>query len=237
MKGNMYCVPRKELRELADPGRAKNSQRFFKTGPGEYGEGDRFLGITVPRLRALAKKHCDLSFSSLRSFLASPLHEERLFALMILVLQFQHGSKIDRKRIYDFYVRNLRAINNWDLVDLTAPRIVGPIWLEGGRVPIQRWVRSRNLWERRIAIVSTAYFIGQGRFSETLRISRTLLNDREDLIHKAVGWMLREVGKRNRPVLERFLDRHAHRMPRTMLRYAIERFSESERQTYLEKGR
>jgi 3-methyladenine DNA glycosylase AlkD len=228
-----FSEVRKEIRGLGDPKKAQILQRFFKTGPGEYGEGDRFLGIMVPKIRAVVKKFRNLDFGSLHTFLESPFHEERLFALLVLVLRFQRGSMEERKKIYDFYVRNLRAINNWDFVDLTAPTIVGTIWFEGGRVPIEKWVRSRNLWERRIAILSTFYFIRQNRFQETLRIAAKYLNDPEDLIHKATGWALREVGKRDQAVLERFLKRHLRRMPRTALRYAIERFPERKRKSYL----
>jgi 3-methyladenine DNA glycosylase AlkD len=228
-----FSEVRKEIRDLADPKKAQILQRFFKTGPGEYGEGDRFLGIMVPQIRVAVKKYRDLDSGSLHTFLESPFHEERLFALLVLVLRFQRGSRQERKKIYDFYVRNLRAINNWDFVDLTAPTIVGTTWFEGGRVPIEKWVRSRNLWERRIAILSTFYFIRQNRFQETLRIAAKYLNDPEDLIHKATGWALREIGKRDQAVLERFLKRHVRRMPRTALRYAIERFPERKRKSYL----
>jgi 3-methyladenine DNA glycosylase AlkD len=223
------------LRRAANPAKAAILRRFFKTGPGEYGEGDRFLGLTVPQIRALAKQNGSLGAKSLQVLLNSGFHEERLLALLILVSRFQKGSEAERSRVYRFYVRNLHRINNWDLVDLTAPHIVGPVWFDGGPVPIQRWVTSKNLWERRIAIVATFHFIRQNRFGETLKIAGLLLEDPEDLIHKATGWMLREVGKRDRAVLEGFLKKYHRKMPRTMLRYAIERFPEEKRKRYLRR--
>lgn len=226
---------RREIRSFAKPHKAKDLQRFFKTGPGDYGEGDRFLGVMVPETRSLAKKYSDLNHSSIQVLLGSEFHEERLLGLLILVLNFQKGTKAERKTIYRFYVQNLHCVNNWDLVDLTAPHIVGATWQEGGVVPVQKWVKSRNLWERRITIVATAYLIRENRFSETLQLAKQLLGDSEDLIHKAVGWMLREVGKKDQKVLEQFLDKHIPKMPRTTLRYAIERFPEKKRKAYLKR--
>jgi 3-methyladenine DNA glycosylase AlkD len=228
-----FQAVRAELRALADPKHAKALQWYFKTGPGEYGEGDQFLGLRAAQGHALARRHRDLPFSSIQRLLDSVIHEERGLALEILVLQFQKGSPIQRKKIYRFYVRNIRRINNWDLVDLSAPHVVGASWFSDRTLPVETWVTSPNLWKRRIAILATFYFIRQNRFGECLRIAQKLFKDPEDLIHKALGWMLREVGKRDQPVLERFLKQYAHRMPRTTLRYAIERFPERKRKAYL----
>ncbi len=220
----------------ADPGKKRVLQGFFKTGPGEYGEGDVFLGITVPKLRALVKAHGALSWGDLSSLMASSLHEERLIALLILVGRFEKGGAPLRKEVYDFYRKHLGRVNNWDLVDASAPAIVGGWLAERGRGILDRWARSKNMWERRIAVVATLHFIRRGEFEDTLRIAGRLLGDGEDLLHKAAGWMLREVGKRDEGVLEAFLEGSASRMPRTMLRYAIERFPEKKRKTYLGKG-
>ncbi|MBN1268050.1 MAG: DNA alkylation repair protein [Kiritimatiellae bacterium] len=224
------------LRRLGSPKKAAFLQTFFKTGPGEYGAGDIFLGVTVPDARKLAREHLDLPLPSLLRLLRSPVHEERLVALLILVERFRKGDEAERKRIYDLYLGNTHYINNWDLVDLSVEYIVGPWLFSRSRKPLYRLARSRSLWERRIAIVATYDFIRQGQFDDTLCIARILLNDAEDLIHKATGWMLREVGKRDRAVLERFLDREAARMPRTALRYALERFPVRLKRKYMRKS-
>jgi 3-methyladenine DNA glycosylase AlkD len=224
---------RKHLRKLANPERARVSQRFFKTGPGEYGSGDKFIGNTVPDLRKLSKEYSDLPAKDLLEFLHSEIHEERVLALLILNEQFQGGTEAERKRIHRLFLKNIRWINNWDLVDCSAPLLVGEYLLDKESTILDELASSRNLWERRIAIVSTLTFIKRNRHEETVRIARLLLSDKEDLIHKATGWMLRELGKRNPEVLKLFLDQNALRMPRTMLRYAIERFPEAERQSYL----
>lgn len=227
---------REQLQKLATKERAAVSQRFFKTGPGEYGEGDVFLGIRVPELRRLAKRYQQLTTKKVERLLNSPLHEERLLALLIMILKFKNGNASEQKDMYTLYVKNTRWVNNWDLVDASAEHIVGAFLSERDKQPLYRLADSKNLWERRIAIMSTFHFIKRDSFSETLRISKMLLADREDLIHKAVGWMLREVGKRDMLTEEAFLKKHYKQMPRTMLRYAIERFPESKRQDYL-KGR
>lgn len=224
---------RRQLRALANPGKAKMLQSFFKTGPGEYGEGDRFLGLTVPQLRRIAHASSGLSVGEAGKLLRSPIHEERLVALLILVRQFSRGNERERAGIYRFYFRNARRVNNWDLVDLTAPGIVGSFLMNRSRKPLYRLARSPNLWERRIAILSTQHFIRNRDFADTLRIAAILVRDEHDLIHKAVGWMLREVGKRDLAAEERFLRRYHRLMPRTMLRYAIERFPEKKRLAYL----
>ncbi len=221
------------VRATGNPRYAKNLQWFFKTGPGEYGAGDVFVGIPVPALRRLARDFQAADERVILALLASRIHEERLLALMILVRQFEKGSEVERRRIYRLYGANTARINNWDLVDLSAPNIVGA-WLAGrSRAPLDRWARSHSLWERRIAIVATHTFIRAGDFGDTLRIADRLLGDPHDLIHKATGWMLREVGKRDVAGLETFLAPRYRSMPRTMLRYAIERFPEARRKAYL----
>ena len=225
---------RTRLRSLGCPEQAAVLARFFKTGPGQYGEGDRFIGVKVPVTRQVAKEFQGLPLPEVESLLHSAIHEERLLALVILVGQFEKGNGATRKAIYDFYLANTRHINNWDLVDLSAPQVVGAYLESRSRKPLDRLAKSASLWERRISIVATHWFIRHGDFADTLRIAAKLLADKEDLIHKAVGWMLREVGKRDVRVLEDFLGEHCRTMPRTMLRYAIERFPEEKRRKYLD---
>ena len=228
-----FLKVRRELRQMANPERARISQRFFKTGPGEYGEGDQFIGLTVPQIRRLAHQYRQLSPTATQRLLQSPLHEERLLALVILVDAFAAADSLGQAQIYKIYRQSTRFINNWDLVDTSAPQIVGAFLWKRSRAPLRQLARSQNLWERRIAIIATFYLIRQDEFEPTLRIARQLLSDQEDLIHKAVGWMLREVGKRDPAAEEKFLREHYRQMPRTMLRYAIERFPERHRQRYL----
>jgi len=224
---------RAELQLLADPVRATHSLRFFKTGPGQYGEGDKFLGLTVPQMRKLVRKYHSLDDDDALELLASPWHEERLVALLLLVDGYKRGDEERRQRIHRAYLANARWINNWDLVDASAEHVVGP-HLDAREIALlERLARSKNIWERRIAIVSTFHFIKRDEFRPTLRIATMLLTDSHDLIHKAVGWMLREVGKRDRKTLDLFLKKHYRRMPRTMLRYAIERHPERTRKQYL----
>ena len=221
------------LEALGDPEKAAHAQRFFKTGPGQYGEGDVFRGIRVPVLRKLAKDYQHLPLAETVALLQSPFHEDRLLALLILVRAFSKGDDAVKKTIYDLYLKHTRWINNWDLVDASAHKIVGPFLMDRSKAPLYRLARSASLWERRIAIIATFHFIGHHHFEDTLAISEILLGDGEDLIYKAVGWMLREVGKRNLDAEEGFLQQHYRSMPRTMLRYAIERFPEPRRQGYL----
>ncbi|MEK7451036.1 MAG: DNA alkylation repair protein [Patescibacteria group bacterium] len=282
---NTVNILRKELKKIAEPKRAGVLQGFFKTGIGEYGEGDVFLGITVPRLRKIAIKFKDLDFASIEKMLRSKFHEERLIALLILVGNFNIGDGKKQKKIFDFYLKNTKYINNWDLVDLSADKIVGKyLWnsmtrslphvasdarlelskiqthrrslserlfstsskakinnqtafssLANGQTPrpLIKFAKSKNLWERRIAILATFQFIKNDRFEETLEIAETLFNDKHDLIQKAVGWMLREVGKRNLKIETEFLDKFYKKMPRTMLRYAIEKFPKDIGTSYL----
>jgi len=222
---------KKEILNESDSKRAKILQGFFKTGKGEYGEGDIFIGLTVPKSRDIAKKFFNLELKYVKELLNSKLHEERLIGLLILVYNYPK----DKKKIFEFYLENINKINNWDLVDLTADKIVGDYLIDKDKDLLYKLVLSNNLWERRISIVSTFNFIKNNKFEDTLKISEILLKDKHDLIHKAVGWMLREVGKRDQKVLEKFLLKHYKKMPRTMLRYAIERFDNSKREFYLKK--
>ena len=226
-----------QLRAVATAERAAGSARYFKTGPGEYGEGDKFLGVATPDLRRLARQFEDLTLREVRALLTSPWHEERALALLIMVRQYERGDQDTRDAIYDAYLRSTRHINNWDLVDCSAAQIVGAHLARRGRAPLRQLAKSSSVWERRIAIIATAHLIRQGEFEDTFRIAEMLLDDSHDLIHKAVGWMLREVGNRDRAAEQRFLEMHAPRMPRTMLRYAIERFPEPVRQDYLRRPR
>ena len=222
---------RAAVRSQAKPGRAAALETFFKTGPGEYGEGDRFLGLTVPQVRRLVRRFHPVDFDAIAALVASPYHEERLLALLLLVERYRKGTDADRARAHRLYLKSLPHINNWDLVDATAEHVVGPHAV--GRPRLLAWAASKNLWRRRIAIVSTFHSIRRNRFGDTLAVAARLLHDPEDLLHKATGWMLREVGKRDPALLERFLRRHHRVMPRTMLRYAIERFPEAKRKAYL----
>jgi 3-methyladenine DNA glycosylase AlkD len=224
---------RRDVKAAANPEDAIHLQRFFKTGPGQYGEGDKFLGIRVPTLRALARRYRSLPTSDGLTLLQSKWHEERLLGLLLLVGLYQRGKPTDKQLIYDAYLGHTRHINNWDLVDASAEHIVGPhVGLDDLTV-LERLATSPDLWERRIAMIATFHWIKQGEFAPALRIAAMLLSDRHDLIHKAVGWMLREIGKRDRDVEVAFLLEHYKAMPRTALRYAIEHFPERTRQRYL----
>jgi 3-methyladenine DNA glycosylase AlkD len=220
---------RKDLRDVSDPSKAAIMQRFFKTGPGEYGEGDVFLGATVPQSRMVAKSHQSCNLETVSELLHSRIHEERLVGLLILVHKYDSGEK----GIAEFYLKHLGHVNNWDLVDLTAPNILGAHLSNNSRSLLYKLARSKSLWEKRTAIVATYYFIRKNDFGDTLKIAEILLSDDHDLIHKAVGWMLREVGKRDLTALENFLRRNQTKMPRTMLRYAIERLPEKKKKFYM----
>jgi len=224
---------RKGLRDAANPKDALFLQRFFRTGPGEYGEGDHFLGIRVPATRSLAREFKDLPLPEIEKLLHDKWHEARLLALVLLIGHYESGNDAEREDIYRRYLANTDRVNNWDLVDLSAPNIVGAHLVTRSRAPLDRLAKSKSLWERRIAIVSTYWLIRLRQFDDTLRISAALLGDKHDLIHKAVGWMLREVGKRDEKTLERFLDEHAKTMPRTALRYSIERMTPERRKHYM----
>ena len=224
------------LKKLGNKKHAAISQKFFKTGPGEYGEGDIFIGVRVPVLRELVKEYSDVSVEDAALLLHSQVHEERLLALLLLVRLFSISDEAIRSIIYGKYLKNTEFVNNWDLVDSSAEHIVGAYLMNRDKAVLYRLAESENLWERRISIMSTFHFIKRHDFSETLKISKMLLFDREDLIHKATGWMLREIGKRRPQTEESFLKAHYKEMPRTMLRYAIEKFPEQKRQRYL-KGK
>ena len=224
---------REELQSFADPKKAKIMKRFFKTGPGQYGEGDVFMGVVVPKSRQVAKKFGDLSYEEVEVLLDSSVHEERLVALLILVQNYGRASGSEKESIVRFYLRNTDKINNWDLVDLSSPSILGAHLMYGDRGLLFRLAKSDNVWERRMAIVATLHFIRNDDFSDTLKLAKMLLQDRHDLIHKATGWMLREVGKRNLAVEELFVSRYYMVMPRTMLRYAIERFPLRKKRRYM----
>ncbi len=223
----------RELRMFAEPERASIHQRFFKTGRGEYGEGDKFLGIRVPHIRKLVRKFRGLSIADTEKLLHSRWHEERLFALLVMVDAFKKGDTQLQEEIYSLYMACTKWINNWDLVDLSAPHIPGGWLFSRDRKPLYGFAETDDLWKKRIAIISTQHFIRKNDFKDTLAISRKLLKDDHDLIHKAVGWMLREVGKKDLETEEKFLRKHYMNMPRTMLRYAIEKFPEEKRQRYL----
>jgi 3-methyladenine DNA glycosylase AlkD len=224
---------KQSLREIANPETAEHSMRFFKTGKGEYGEGDKFLGIRVPVLRQHAKRYRNIALTEIKRLLQSSFHEERLCALIILVDKFSKGAEKEKTDIFNFYLDSIKYINNWDLVDSSAHYIVGAYLENSSRDILYKMAESDNLWERRIAILSTFHLIKNNKFKDALNISEILLGDKEDLIHKAVGWMLREIGKRDISAEKGFLDKHYRDMPRTMLRYAIEKFNKTERQKYL----
>ncbi len=226
---------KKEFQKLANPEQAKNLQRFFKTGKGQYGEGDLFLGIKVPEQRKLAKKFYHLSIKETKELLHSKIHEHRLTALFILINHYKKGTEEDKKLVFETYLNNTKYINNWDLIDLSSPKIVGDYLLDKDRKILYTLAKSKNIWKKRIAILATAAFIVNNDFDDTLKISEILLHDNHDLIHKAVGWMLREIGKRDQKVEEKFLSKYHKEMPRTMLRYAIEKFSEEKRKHYMKK--
>jgi 3-methyladenine DNA glycosylase AlkD len=227
----------RRLRALGNPERGAFAERYFKTGPGEYAEGDRFLGLRAKEMHALAREFQGLPLGEVATLLASRWHEARLLALLVLVRQYPRSTDQAKTAIFRLYLDHTAHINNWDLVDCSAEHIVGAHLRDGDRRLLRRLARSRLVWERRIAIMATFHDIKRGDFRDTLAIARLLLDDEHDLVHKAVGWMLREVGKRDRKLEEAFLRVHAARMPRTMLRYAIERFPESLRQRYLRAGR
>lgn len=224
---------KKEISQFASKERAEISSSFFKTGKGEYSEGDVFIGVRVPVLRKIAKKYDKMELKNLENLLKDKVHEYRFIALVILMNKYKKSDDSEKKKIYDFYLKNLENINNWDLVDISAPHIVGDYLSDKNKDVLYKLTRSRNLWFRRVAIISTFAFIRKNDFNDCLKISEDLLDDKEDLIHKAVGWMLREVGNRDLKTEEEFLKKHYKKIPRTALRYAIEKFKEDKRQEYL----
>jgi len=229
---------KKEVRVHSGKERAKTNEWFFKTGKGQYGEGDKFLGLTMPEQRKIAKQFCVLSYKDVKTLLDDKYHEHRMIGLLILVYKYETADEKEKTKIFKFYIKNRKAVNNWDLVDVTTPNIVGMYLLDRpkkDREFLYTYAKSKNLWERRISILATFPSIKSEKFIDTFKISELLLNDEEDLIHKAVGWMLREVGKRDKKQLKKFLDKHIRSLPRTTLRYSIERFPEKERKGYLVK--
>ena len=228
---------KQDLQRLRNPKKAKVLQGFFKTGRGQYGEGDIFLGITVLLQRKVARKYLVLKLSGLKELLSDNIHEYRLTALLILIGKYEKANEKEKAEIFDFYLKNTKSINNWDLVDLSAPKIVGDYLLDkfGERKVLYQFANSDDLWKKRIAVLATYAFIKTDQFEDTLKIAKILLNDEHDLIHKAVGWMLRELGKKNQEKEEKFLKRYYQIMPRTMLRYAIEKFDKEKRDFYLGK--
>tara|TARA_Y100000310_G_scaffold333832_1_gene412202 strand:- start:2115 stop:2813 length:699 start_codon:yes stop_codon:yes gene_type:complete len=226
---------KKQAQNLATSERAASNKWFFKTGKGQYGEGDEFIGLTMPDIRKVAKTYLHLNIKDIEQLLHSPIHEYRMIALVIWVYQFEKTDEKTKENIYKTYLNNTKWINNWDLVDVTTPNIVGNYLLDKDRKILYKLAKSKNLWEKRIAILATFAFIKNNQFKDTLNIAEILLNDNHDLIHKAVGWMLRELGKKDQSVEERFLKKHYKNMPRTMLRYSIERFDEDKRRFYMKK--
>ena len=229
----MLSQLKSELEQLSNPSKAKIQSSFFKTSKGQYSEGDIFLGVTVPETRKIANKYLNLQLTEIQQLLSSKIHDHRLIGLLILV---ENYKKTKDEKIPKFYLQNLKQVNNWDLVDLSADKILGQYLLDKDKSILYKLAQSNNLWERRVAIISTFQFIKNNQFEDTLKISEILLNDKHDLIHKAVGWMLRELGKRNQELEEQFLKKHYKTMPRTMLRYAIEKFDGEKRKQYLSKN-
>lgn len=218
-----------------NPEVAKHSTMFFKTGVGEYGYGDKFLGIRVPEVRKLAQENKSASLKELSNLIINPYHEVRLCVLHILVLKYEKAELKEQREIFKFFIKNIQYVNNWDLVDTSVSSIIGAYLFDKDRSLLFRYSKSKNLWKRRISIISTFYFIKNDDFNDSLSIMDQLLNDKEDLIHKACGWMLREIGKRDLKVMIKYLDKNARKMPRTMLRYAIEKLPEKKRRFYLDK--
>lgn len=225
----------KEMQALSSPRKAKDLAWFFKTGKGDYGEGDVFLGIMVPEQRKVAAKYREFSLSEIQELLNSKIHEHRLTALFILTTQFKKADEKGKEAIVKLYLANTKNINNWDLVDLSAPRILGEYLIDKDRKILYKMASSSLLWDRRIAVLSTFAFIAKNDFRDSLKIAELLLKDRHDLMHKAVGWMLREIGKRNQKAEEDFLKKHYKIMPRTMLRYSIEKFDDKKREFYMKR--
>ena len=227
---------KQELRKVASPEKAIILSRFFKTGVGEYGEGDKFLGVVVPAQRIIVRKFKDLPLAEIDQLLQSPYHEHRLTALLILVERFKTATEAEQAKLVKFYLSKTKFINNWDLVDLSAPKLLGE-WLVKHPDPklLDKLADSKNLWERRIAVLVCFAFIRRGELKQIFYLAEKLMDDKHDLMHKAIGWMLREAGKRDKKALRKFLDKHCCKMPRTMLRYAIEKMNEQERKEYLNK--
>ena len=224
-----------ELKQIANPEKATILQKFFKTGKGEYGEGDIFLGVTVLEQRKIAKRYVDLDLKDIKELLSNKVHEYRLTGFLILIYKFEKADEKEKKGIVDFYLKNIKSANNWDLIDCVADKILGSYLINKDKEILYELAKTDNLWKKRIAIISTFEFIKNDQFEDTLKISEILLNDEHDLIHKAVGWMLREVGKRDIEIEEAFLKKYYKTMPRTMLRYAIEKFDGKKKEFYMNR--
>ena len=224
-----------ELKSMANPEKVAYLQRFFKTGPGEYAEGDLFLGLMNPQTRSIAKANKSLPISELQILLENRYHEARLCALVIATERYKRAKPVEKKELYDFFIKNTRYINNWDLIDDTCPHVIGEYLLDKDRSILYKFAKSKNLWEQRIAIISSRTFVRNGDFKDTIVLAEMLIDHKHDLMHKAVGWMLREIGKRDKETLSEFLEKYATKMPRTALRYAIEHYPEPERQYFLKK--
>jgi 3-methyladenine DNA glycosylase AlkD len=229
-----YTEIEKEILSKRNPEKAVLYARFFKTGKGEYGEGDIFLGLNMPVQRVIANKFKDIDLDQIGKLLQSEYHEFRMIGLIILTYQFPKAGKEKQKEIFDFYIANKDRINNWDLVDVTTPRIVGGYLIDKDKKILYKLAKSESLWDRRISILATFWFIRDNQFTDSISIAEILLGDKHDLIHKAVGWMLREIGKRDEKILISFLDKHSKTMPRTMLRYSIEKLDEKRRRVYMQ---
>ena len=230
-----YKTTQKELRKYASKERAKTNAWFFKTGKGQYGEGDKFIGVSNPDARKVALKYQALPLTEIKSLLYSKIHEERFVALEMLVARYESGDVKEKKKIVDFYLKNKKQVNNWDLVDTSASYILGDYLFDKDRSILYKLAKSKSLWDRRIAVVSTHFFIKQKDFKDIFALTQMLLKDKEDLMHKALGWMLREVGKKDEKVLTSFLDNQAKALPRTTLRYAIERLASVQKKKYMER--
>ena len=230
-----YKTVQKELRKYASKERAETNAWFFKTGKGQYGEGDKFIGVCNPDARKVAIKYQDLDFKEIKNLLDSKIHEDRFVGLEILVARYEGGDIKEKKKIVDFYLKNKKQVNNWDLVDTSASYILGDYLFDKDRSILYKLAKSKSLWDRRIAVVSTHFFIKQKDFKDIFALTQILLKDKEDLMHKAIGWMLREVGKKDEKQLTKFLDTHTKVLPRTTLRYAIERLSSVERSKYMRR--
>ena len=226
---------KEDLEKAANPEKVEIYQRFFKTGKGEYGEGDIFIGLTVPKQREIAKKYIGLDLEDVKKLLSDKVHEYRLTGFLILVYKFEKADEKEKNNIVEFYLKNIKSANNWDLIDCVADKILGNYLIDKDKKILYDLAKTDNLWKKRIAIISTFEFIKNDQFEDTLKISEILLNDEHDLIHKAVGWMLREVGKRDIEIEEAFLKKYYKTMPRTMLRYAIEKFDGKKKEFYMNR--
>ncbi len=231
----MIAELRKEMEECSNEEKAKLYQRFFKTGPGQYGEGDVFMGLTMPETRAISSKYTEMPIEEVQELLNSEIHEHRMSALLIVIQKYRKANKEEKRKLYEFYLKNMSRINNWDLIDVTASHVVGDFLFNNKeeKEMLYKLAKSNDLWEKRISVISTFRFIKENEFEDSINISEILLNDKHDLIHKAVGWMLREIGKKDQEIEEEFLRKYHKTMPRTMLRYSLEKFTKDKKDFYM----